>query len=59
MKDMTAQIAKLRDHAADCTRLSGNADTEEMRQFYANLNRVLTSVADRAERLVNGRETAN
>lgn len=35
MKDMRAHIEKLRDQAAECAVLSGEAQTKEKREFFA------------------------
>lgn len=54
MKDMQAHIAKLRDQAAEAAMMSGEAQSKEKREFFANLNAHLTILADNAERALAG-----
>ena len=56
MKDMQAHLERLRDQAAECAVLSGEAKTKERREYFATLYRRLTYLAHRAEAAIN--ETA-
>ena len=53
MKDMRAHIEKLRDQAAECALLSGEAQSKEKREFFARLHEHLTALANHAELAIN------
>ena len=51
---MKAHLEKLRDQAAECAILSGEAETKEKREYFAALHRHLANLADRAEEAMMG-----
>jgi hypothetical protein len=54
MKDMKTHLEKLREQAAECAILCGEAATKEKREFFSKLHAHLTYLADQAECAING-----
>jgi hypothetical protein len=52
MTDMEAHLEKLRDQAAECAILSGEAETKEKRELFATLHSHLTSLANQVARVM-------
>ena len=59
MRNMRAQLEKLRNQAAECEILSSsNTDTDEKRELFARLNTHLTALADHVENVMRATAAA-
>lgn len=54
MRDMRADLERLRDQAAECAILSAEAQTKEKRELFAKLCADLADAADHIEIITNG-----